>query len=329
MFAGLLNKGFRGSLALLISIFTFCAIITYFVSVNIEVRNYPNLFYNYFTQFIKAKAAIVALNFLFIALGVLLVSLISVNQEVVEKQNYFPVFIYLLLGIACVDPFQVSPQIFTNVFVLFSIYKLLDTYRKDNVLSQIFEAAFWLCVSSFITISSIICFPLFFIILLILRPFNWREWAVASLGFFLPMFMYECMAYLSDFNQWYFFDATTLYFQFLKVPSFSEYFLPLSVMLFLLLFISILSGLFSGFGNTVKKQRSKSILLWFLFFSTFGFFSGGANSSSIILTYAFPLCFFIGDFLYGLKQIKITNTVLTLLMLCVLLIFLGRFGLFL
>jgi len=328
VFAGLLNKGFRGSLALLITVFVFSAIICYLVPFSIEIRNYPNLFYNYFTQYLSNKALIVAINFLFIGIGVLLISLISVNQEVVEKQNYFPVFIYLLLGIACVEPFQASPQIFTNVFVLFSIYKLLDTYRSENVLGQIFEAAFWLCVSSFITISSIICFPLFFIILLILRPFNWREWVIALMGFFLPMFIYECMSYLSNFNQWYFFDATTLYFQFLKVPSFSEYFLPLSVLLFVLLFISIISGLFSGFGNTVKKQRSRSILLWFLFFSTFGFFSGGANSSSIILTYAFPLSFFIGDFLFGIKQIKITNTILALLIFCVVLIFMGRFGLF-
>lgn len=326
MFAGLLNKGFRGSLALLIIIFLTGALVSYLVPKSIEIKHYPNLFYNYFTQYITSKTVIVFLNYFFIALGLVLISLISVNQEITDKLNYFPVFIYLLLGIACVNPFQVSPQIFTNVFVLFSIYRLLDTYRNENVLSQIFEAAFWLCVSSFITISSIIGFPLFFIILLILRPFHWREWVVALLGFFLPMFLYESMAYLCDFNRWYFFDATVLYFQFLRVPSFSEYYLPLSVLLFFFLIVSIFSSLVYGFGNTVKKQRAKSILLWVLFFATFGFFSGGANSSSIILTYAFPLSFFIGDFLFGLKQIKITNTFLALFIFAVILVFLGEFG---
>jgi hypothetical protein len=325
VFAGLLNKGIRGSMALLVTVFVLGAIACYLLPQGLEIRHYPNLFYNYFTHYITSRAAIVALNFLFIALGVLLVSLISVNQEVVEKQNYFPAFIYLLLCIACVNPFQMSQQVFTNVFILFSIYKLLDTYRREHVLSQIFEAAFWLCVSSFITISSIISFPLFFIILLILRPFVWREWVIALLGFFLPMFLYESMAYLSDFNRWYFFDAAGLYFQFLKVPSFSEYYLPLSALLFILVVISILSSLVQGFGNTVKKQRSKSILLWHLFFATFGFFSGGANSSSIILTYAFPISIFIGDFLYNLKQIKAANTILTLILLGVLLVFLGSF----
>jgi hypothetical protein len=263
---------------------------------------------------------------LFIGFGVLLVSLISVNQEIVDKQNYFPVFLFLLLSVVAANPFQINPQIFTNVFVLFSIYKLLDIYRKDDVLKQIFEASFWLSVSAFITISSIISFPLFFICLLILRPFHWREWVIALLGFFLPMFMYECMAYLSDFNRGYIFEAAASYFRFMKIPSFSEYYLPISISIILLLIISVLYNLVNGFGNTVKKQRAKSILFWFIVFSTFGFFSGGANSSSIILTYAFPLSFFIGDFLFNLKQLKITNTILAILSLSAIIVFLGQFA---
>jgi len=326
VFAGLLNKGFRGSLVLLITVFIVCFLINYLSPIGLEQDHYPNLFYNYFAQKISSKLAINAFNFLFIGLGVLLVSLIAVNQEIVDKQNYFPVFLYLLLCVVGVYPFHITSQVFTNVFVLFSIYRLLDTYRKDAVLKQIFEAAFWLSVSAFITISSIISFPLFFIILLILRPFSWREWVIALIGFFMPMFIYECMAYLSNFNQGYLFDAIELYFKSMKVPSFSEYYLPISLSLFLLLIISFFHSLVNGFGNTVKKQRTKSILLWVLFFSTFGFFSGGANSSNIILTYAFPLSFFIGDFLFALKQIKITNTILAILIFCVLVVFLGQFG---
>jgi len=326
VFAGLLNKGMRGSLALLITVFLLSAVLVYLAPISLESDHYPNLFYNYFARYVTGKFTITCINFFFIALNVMLVSLIAVRQEVVEKQNYFPVFLCLLLAVAAVHPFQLTPQIFTNTFVFFSIYKLLDTYRGENVLRQVFEAAFWLSLSSFITISSIICYPLFFIILLILRSFYWREWVVALLGFFLPLFLYECMAYLSNFNQWYFFHATELYFHSLRLPSFSEYYLPLSLSLFLLLLVSIGRGLLNGFGNTVKKQRAKSILLWFLFFSSFGFFSGGASSSSIILIYSLPLCFFIGDFLYGIKQQKITNTLLAILLLCVLLVFFGRFG---
>jgi hypothetical protein len=327
VFAGLLNKGFRGSLVLLVTVFLVSFIVNYLSPIGLEEDHYPNLFYNYFADKITSKLAINALNFVFIGLGVLLVSLISVNQEIVDKQNYFPVFLYLLFCIAGVSPIQITSQIFTNVFVLFAIYKLLDTYREDSAMKQIFDAAFWLSVSAFITISSIISFPLFFVILLILRPFSWREWVIALIGFSMPVIIYESMAYLSDFNQGYLFDATKLYFKFMKVPSFSEYYLPITISLFFLLIISFLYSLVNGFGNTVKKQRTKSILLWFVFFSTFGFFSGGANSSNTILLYALPLSFFIGDFLFNLKQLKITNTILAVLIFCVVIIFLGQFQL--
>jgi hypothetical protein len=326
VFVGLLNKGLRGSLVLLSIIFLTSAITLYFAPKSLEINNYPNVFYNYFSQKLTNKLLIVILNFLFVGIGVLLISFMAVKQEVVDKQNYFPVFIFLLLSIVSINPNQLTPQIITNVFVLYSIYKLLDTYRKENVLSQLFEAAFWLGISAYITISSIISFPLFFIVLLILRPFYWRDWAIAILGFIAPIFICESIAYLSDYSQWYLFKSVAVFLQFLKPPSLSEYFLPLTTFLVITLLFAVFQNLVRGFGNTVKKQKAKIILFWFLFFATFGFFSGGANSSSIILIYAFPLSFFIGDFLYGLKQTKIANTILVFFLLCVLVVFLGEYN---
>jgi hypothetical protein len=326
VFAGLLNKGLRGSIVLVIALFVVTFFASYFSSVILEENNYPNLFYNYFTARFSSRLFITLVNYLLIAIGLFLISLIGIDQEIVDKVNYFPVFIYLLLGCVSVNPGHITPQLFTNVFVLFAMYKLLDSYRHEQVLRQIFDAALWLCVSAFITISSIVFFPLFFIALLILRPFNWREWAVALLGFFVPVYFYESMAYLSNFNQWYLFNSIGLYFTSFSLPSPSEYYIALLVILFLLLFISILYNFSRGFGNTVKKQRTKSILMWFLLFSTFGFFSGGATGSSIISTFAFPISFLVGDFLFNVRQLKITNTILTILILSAMVVFMAQLG---
>ena len=327
MFAGLLNKGFRGSLLLLVVFYLAGWAIVYFAPRALELEYYPNLFYNYLTHQIEHKFIITALNMLFVGLGVLLVALIVANQEIVDKQNYFPVFIYLLLGLVAVNPHQVTSQALSNVFILYSVYKLLDVYRKNDVLRQLFEAAFWLCCSAFITISTIISFPVFFVILLILRAFSWREWANALLGFIVPVFLYECVAYLSDFNQWYIFNAVQQYFTNLRLPSFSEFYIPLSGWLLLLLIASFFYNLANGPGNTVKKQRSKTILLWLILFSIPGFFSGGANSAIILLTFAVPISFFIGDFLFRIKRIKITNTLIAILLLCAAFVIAGEYWL--
>ena len=219
MFAGAVNKGFRGALTVLITFFILGAVFSFFAKKGLESNNYVNLFYNYFIGGIKSKFVIISLNYIFVAIGVLLISLIGVNQEIVEKQNYYPVFIYLIICLSSLQPTQITSQIITNVFILFSIYKLLDTYRKEEALNHIFISAFWLSISAYFTVSSIISFPLFFIILLILRPFHWREWAIAFIGFMAPVLIIECIAYLSDLNQWYFIKAVQLYFNSFKMPA--------------------------------------------------------------------------------------------------------------
>ena len=326
MFASLLNKGFRGSLVLLIVLLLTAALCSLLSVKSLENGTYPDLFYNYFKDKIHAPALVTLLNYSLIGLGMFLVSMVSVNQEISDKQNYFPVFIYFFISSTCVNPLELTPQLFTNLLLLYAFYKLLDTYRQEYVLKQIFDAGIWISFTLYFTISSVLFIPVFFIALSILRSFHWREWAMAILGVMVPVFFYECMAYLSNFNRWYVFGAAADYFRSFKVPVFSEYYLAFSTLLILLLLLSILQPLLRGFGNTVKKQRSKWILLWLLFFLIPAFFAGGHTNAGIILTYALPLSFLIGDFLFQIKQIKITNTLLSILMLSAVIVFLGKLG---
>ena len=326
MFATLLNKGLGKSLAVLISVFLAGFVSQLFSTTALENNQFPELFYNFFTSKIQSQWLIVLINYLFIIIGLMILHLIAINQELVDKQNYFPLFLYLLWSSSAANPLAISAQLLTNVFILFSFYRLLSTYRSEEAFKSIFDAAFWLCLAGFISISSIFAFPLFFVMLFILRSFYWREWTLALLGFLVPLFMYECLAYLSNFNQWYLFKSSSLFLQSLRLPSISEYYMPLILLLFFLLLLSLLQSFSGGFGNTVKKQKSKIILLWYLVFSFFSFFSSGANGSVILITCAFPLSFFIGDYFFNLKQNKISNTIMSILIICSLLIFLGKLG---
>lgn len=326
MFSGVLNKGVRGGLAVTLSFILVLILLSAFSVKVVERNNYPNLFYNYLAAKISSKALILFINYLFIILGGILVNSITINQEITDKNNFFPVFIFVTLSAVSVNAFQITSQAFTNVFTLYSIYKLFDIYRKESVLNQLFEAAFWLSLSAYLTISSIISFPLFFIILLILRPFYWRDWVISILGFLSPILIFESLSYLSNFNNWYFIKSVGLYFKSFTLPSFSEYYLPLTGFLFFFLLLSIINSFLKNSGSTLKMQRAKYILLWILLFSTCGLFSGGSNSSNILLTFAFPVSFFIGDFLFGLKDKKIANTILTVYLLCIALVVIAQYN---
>lgn len=316
MFAGVLNKGIRGGIGLLLLIVSCYSVILLFSLKNLETSSYPDLFYNYFLKFVNSKYLILLVNLISLTISLVLVSSICTDEEIVDKNNFFPFFLYAFLSLVSLNASQINSQLITNVFILYTIKKLVASYRKEHALNQIFLAAFWLSLSAFFTMTSIVAFPLFFIVLVILRNFSLKEWVVALIGFAAPIFIYECIAYLINFNRWYFIQAFKLYFNSLTVPSFSEYYLPLLFLLLILLLVSIVAFLFSGFGNTIKKQKMNSLLLWYIFFSIFGFFSGGANSSKIILIYCFPISVFVGEFMFLMKQQKITNTIITLLLFC-------------
>lgn len=326
MFVGLLNKGFRGGFLLVLIYFIVTLTLSLLSTNELQQDLLPNLFYNYFGNKIESKWLAVIINFIFLGVGILILGYISVEEEVVDKQNYFPTFLFLLISSAAIYPFKLSPHIITNVLILLTFYKLINTYRNEYVLKQLFDAGFLLGLTLFINASGVLFLPVYFISLFILRSNNWREWLVSLLGILVPFFIYECMAYLSNFNRWYLVESLSYYLSHFKKPNFSEYYLPLSVILFVLTMMALFVSLTRNHSNSVKKQKVKTILFWFFIFLVPGFFSDGANSSSTLISFCIPVCFLIGDFLFHIKQIKIANTILSFLLLACVIIFLGKLG---
>ena len=327
MFANLLNKGLGSSLAVLLSLLVAAFASQYFSVVTIDNNQFPDLFYNYITYKVHHPLAIVGINFACILLALVFIQNISNYQEVVDKQNYFPLFFYVVFCAPATSNLSVSAQLLTNVMILIAFNLLLETYRSEEALRNIFNAAFFLGLSAFASIAAMFTFPMLFVMIFILRPFYWREWLMAFIGLLVPFFIYECLAYLSDFNRWYFFNSAGLFFKSLRSPHISEFYLPLMLWLLFVFVLALFQSISLGFGNTVKKQKSKSLLLWYLFFSFLAYFSGGANGGVILMTLAVPMSFFIGDYFFNLKQKKISNTMLSIAILSALLIFLGKLGL--
>jgi len=328
VFAGLLNKGFRGSLVLLIVFFVVMALIIRFSSHPIESITYPNLFFNYLANSINDHTLVLVTNALFIGLSAMLINFICVREEVSDKQNYHPVFIYLLLSFSTINVDQIQPMLTANLFLFFAFYRILGSYRTERANNHIFEGAFWLSLSAYFTISSITWLPVYFVALVVLRPFFWREWLIALLGLLTPVVMYESLAYLSNFNNGYLWEAAWFYFTHMKMPVISEYYLFEIILLAVLFLFAIFQNLAYGFGNTVKKQRAKTLLLWFALFTVPQLFEPGANSSSLVLAYALPLSVFIGDMFFNMRQEKITNTLLVMLLLATCIVIGGKYGWF-
>ncbi len=310
MLANRFNKGFRGSITVLLIIYLLVFSLSFFIQKSTDLSFYPNIFYNYLAAQIQSPVIILLVNHFLLIAGLAVVALIVSNEEITEKLNYFPVLVFFVINCLVLNKDRISLYLLSNIIILYSLYQIFNTYRKDQVLSQIFNACFFLSAALYLNIANIFLFPFIFISLTILRPFNWREFVMIIIGFACPVFIYECLSYLFGFNQWYVFESLGEMFATFKQPSLNLDLLPFLIAIFLLFVFSIISSLVGGFGNTVKKQKAKSCFFWFIVLIIPLFFVSGAGYVNLMLFYSIPLSFLIGDFLFGLRSGKLVNILL-------------------
>lgn len=312
MLANSLNRGFRGSFITILVIYLLILILSIFIKDPSEHYYFPNLFYNFLTAQINSGAVNFIMNHVLLLTGITIVSYIVSNEEIVDKLNYFPVLIFMLINATALSSEDISLMLLSNVAILYSVYKIFNIYRQENVLSYIYNACFWISVTLYLNISNIFIVPFLFVTLIILRPFYWREFAIALLGFISPIFIYECLSYLFNFNQWYIFESLHELFQHFRAPVFSTHFLPFFGLILLLFVLSLLSFLSQGFGNTVKKQKAKSCFLWYIVLVSPSVFTSGINYANTLLLFSIPLAFLSGEFFFNLKSTRWSNVLLTL-----------------
>jgi hypothetical protein len=312
--AGRLNKGFRGSFPAIFTIYLLIAFLSLFISSASENYYYPNIFYNFLSGLIQSDWMILILNHLLLIGGLSLTGYIISNEEITEKQNYFPAFIFLLINAMVIGKDRLSLFMLSNLVMLYAIFQIFRIYRRENVLGFIFTSCFWISVSIYLNVVNVFFIPFIFISLFILRPFYWRELANAALGFITPVIIYECVSYLFNFNQWYVFESIAELFSNFKIPLLNIHYLPFLVVSSLILIFSFLYFIANGLGNTVKKQKAKSCFFWFILLVSPAIFTAGVNYSNVLVLISIPVSFLVGEFLFQIKSLKLSNFFLLLLM---------------
>lgn len=187
------------------------------------------------------------------------------ENEVLTRPSYLPAALYVIFMSSNKAMFILHPLIFGNFFLLISIHRLLSSYRKDKAFSNFFDAGFLIAIASLFYFPYIVFFPLLAAALIILRPFNWREWMISVCGVLTPYILTGTIYFMINRLDYLLYDRMLFYFSrqlHLGTLSGSFYFTN-SVQLSIL----ILAGarLFTGL-NTGSQKTKKSIvlLIWFL-----------------------------------------------------------------
>ncbi len=327
MVIGVLKKGLTTALPVIILFFIVFITLSLFSTTDSHPVNYDNILYYRLQKNVTGAFAITLINILCFGIGAVLISVYTIRQEVVEKSNYIPSFLYVFFGAITLNHSLLHPSMVANVFILLSLISVTDTYREEHVLSKIFNGALYTSIATFFYVNYAFFVLFYFIALLILRAFNWREWFVTILGLLAPVFVYFCIGYLinipfTDFPGY----ILNLFTNFQK-PLLSEYFYPLFIGLLILLLLGAGKHFTKGLGGKIKTQKNLGLMYWLLLLSIVNFFSKNNNSYFPLIASVIPISVLLSDYFYNIKQLKIANTLLFLLLASGALLFLMNLAL--
>lgn len=243
--------------------------------------------------------------------GAILLNMLVISQEITSKTNYLPAFFYILFAFCSNTDSSINPILLANFFILPGLYFLMESYREEQALTAFFKAGLLMGLAAFFYVYYVFLYPLAFIALFVLRAFHWREWSILLLGLFTPIYIYCSLNYLgkNDFLQTFLLIQSVLVD--LQKPLISEYHIAFLLVVTFLFLFSLFQNITKGFGNKVKTQKTKAILIWMFVFS-FPLCFYRPNDHFILLPCIIPLSVLIGDYLAEIKQLKVSNTLLTI-----------------
>src|SRR3954470_8328591 len=120
------------------------------------------------------------------------------ENEILTRPSFLPAVLYIIFMSSNKAMFILHPLVFGNFFLMVAIHRLLNSYRKEKAFSHFFDAGFLISIASLFYFPYIVFFPILAAALVVLRPFNWREWIISLAGIIVPYILVATIYYLRN-----------------------------------------------------------------------------------------------------------------------------------
>jgi hypothetical protein len=239
---------------------------------------------------------------LLLAEGFLLNYIVNEN-EVLTKKTAIPGLFYIVFMSHNSSMLELHPVIFANLFLMFALSKILNSYRKDLAFSQVFDAGILISVATLFYFPCVVFLPLIGVALILFRPFIWREWFISFLGVLVPYVFVVTWYFWNDSLDYLLLDKMVFPVIF-REPSAEisqMYYITMSVgaLIILLSF----GKLFNGLGGGAQKTKKALVLMiWFFAFSCFSALLAPAFSTKYFSLMALPLSVICANYFIRMKK---------------------------
>ncbi len=241
--------------------------------------------------------------YLLIISGAFLLNFIVNKYEILTKPSFLPALFYIVFMSMDSTMLTLHPFIFSNIFIMLAIYKLVSSYQKDTAFSNAFDAGILFSLSSLFYFPSIVFIPLLGVGFILFRPFNWREWIISLLGFLVPYIFVFSYYFLKDTSgNWWDIKVFLSHLPDQPKPIISNSFyfmLGVSVLIISLAFMKLFTGFYEA---SQRNKKGILLLVWLAAFAVISLFIAAQVSIENYSALAIPASVFCANYFLKIKK---------------------------
>ncbi|WP_069659611.1 DUF6427 family protein [Arcticibacter eurypsychrophilus] len=248
----------------------------------------------------------------------LLLNRIVNNYNLLPKPTFLPALMFMTMSALLPSFLILSQVLIANFFMLWLIEKFLSIYRKDKAISVIFDMGMIVGAGTLVYFPFLAMLPLLWFVLIIFRPFNWREWVAGIIGFLTVCLLLTMINYLN--GSWAIFIQNAFPFAKALQPSsaidIKDYWVFLPVLF--ILFFSLLTISQKLNRSNVHLRKSYLTLLFMFFFALISvYIKNPYHTNHFLLTVA-PVSVFMAHYFISAQKRWFYESLYFILVTCIL-----------
>jgi hypothetical protein len=221
--------------------------------------------------------------------------------NLLSKPSFLPALMYITVSSLFTPFLTISPPLICNFLVIWMIFKLLAFYKSNDVKAIAYDLGMIVALGSIFYLPFIYFFLVIWIGLLIFRPFDWRDWIAAIMGYVTIFFFLAVFYYLTDHIQNFYKIWLPLGTRFparIKILNYYNYLLLIPVVIILILAFFRLRGNF--FRSYILVRKSFQLFFYSFIIAALAFYIKTDFKLNHFLLCAVPVAiFFSYYFLYA------------------------------
>lgn len=252
-------------------------------------------------------------------INMVILSSINSSLRLIEKRSNLFLLLYIIFSAILPDFQQFNPMQFSLMWILLGVYSIFKLYKNEYELRSVFEAGFYFSVAGLFYANAFFLSIVVFIGIVVLVPFNWRQWIAGIFGLLTPLVFLFSWAFVSDklhfilpiIEKNTFVWHKTLNIQIIELGC---------IALVALLFVASLFYTFSGVIKKVAIQ--KYFLIFFLLFSVviITYITVPSVGIDAFFFLIIPLIFYLSNYLLNMAIWVVPEFLTTILLVYVVLL---------